>query len=211
MMEMLKGVGRWALGVGRRTVAAPAAAAGVTGDFFTYVGLLLRSPTFLLGCALIAAFWGVASVVEFDTYFMVLNFTIILVEVLVLFGYLPAFLACLLRWPPNERDQLIIGIWIAWSFDLVNRIWSLSWRFSGQPQWMLTSDFLTFMLFGRTIAAMLHVTAPTAVEGIVSKTSWLKLGLAFGLGVVATMAVIYLSIGGEINFRMFGALPLSLG
>jgi hypothetical protein len=190
----------WCIAVLRRLRLVPSAVRAVVRDWHAYGRLFVRSRTIHVAVVLVAAFWLVASFTQFQDLFLGVNLVIIAIEVLIMLAYLPAFLIAIVEtWPLTERDQLIMGIYVAWCFDFWQRVWSLIWRYSGDAQWMIVSDMLTFFLFGRMLGAVLHVTAPSSEAGRVPAASWARIGLAFVAGVVVALILIFFAIGGGLQ------------
>jgi len=173
----------------------PGAVAEAVGDLSVYAGMVLRSRNVHVAALLFGLFAVASVLVPFDSLYLTVTFVLVSVEVLLSLAYLPAFLMAIVSSPVRERDQLIMGIWVAWNFDLATRVWSLAYRYTDNSDWMLTTNTVTLLLFGRLLAAMLHVTAPDAIDGRVPASSWMKLGLAFLAGVVVATTLIYLTAG----------------
>jgi hypothetical protein len=60
---------------------------------------------------------------------------------------------------------------------VVNRTWSISWRYLGGPDWLLESDIVSYALWLSACAAVFHLAAPGAIGEMVPPRRWINLGI----------------------------------
>lgn len=195
MKRITAAVRSWTVNAAASLRDMPAATRAAIGSTPSYLLALIRSPNFHMAIGLIASFWIVAAFTDFWDLFLTSNFVIIPLEFLIFLLYLPGFLSGLIK-IESPGQALVMGIWINWTADLVQRLWGLVWRFSGQPHWMIVSDFITFILWMRAVGGIIHVTSPAVIEGRVPHSSWVTIALAFVAGLL-TMALMHILFGAE--------------
>lgn len=93
----------------------------------------------------------------------------------------PAWIALKAPWPPDHVGQLAMGIFTLWFSLAVQSFWYVLWRVSGQPLWMINNDLNTFTLYLFCIGAVLHVTAPGAISGVIPARNMVRIGAACGI------------------------------
>lgn len=110
--------------------------------------------------------------------------------VVVVTAYVPHAWAGLKAPQADRVQQISFGIALAFIGVIGTGLWSLLWRLAERPDWMVNSDVNAFFVFLNIAAAMLHVSAPGAISGIVPMKSRIALGLAFGAGACLTAALL---------------------
>ena len=146
---------------------------------------ILRSRTLWTALALFALYWIAAGLVPNGPLMEALHTIRIAICLVVVTAYAPVCLEALAQDRIGRVEQLSLGITIGWGATLCGGLWSLLWRLAGQPAWMVNSDLNGFFLWVAILGAVLHVTAPGAVDGIVPRRTWILTGLAFGGGALA--------------------------
>jgi len=177
----------------------PGDVARTVGSWSEYIGLVFKTKNIYIALAAMALLGLAAYWMDFDSLYLTITFILVLMEVLLIVVYLPAFLAALISSPLRNRDQLILGIWLAWTVDLITRVWAMTQRYTPSSEWMMTSDFLNFILFGRLLSVVLHITAPDAVDGRVSSGTWIKIAVGFILGVGVSYVLTALTFGVHLD------------
>ena len=93
---------------------------------------------------------------------------------------------------PTPVDYVAVGITLTSAGISLGGFWFLAWHLSGRPQWMVNSDPAAFILLLVIAGGCMCVTAPGAVDGAIPRKSWIRTGIAFGLGMFAgTLLAIY--------------------
>jgi hypothetical protein len=83
----------------------------------------------------------------------VLNAALVALAIGVCLAYGPPVIAVLVGKRKMDRaDWLGIGIFRSWSAVVVNRMWSIVWRYMGRPDWLLESDIVSYALWLRARA-----------------------------------------------------------
>lgn len=89
-----------------------------------------------------------------------------------------------LRTPdPARGDYLIVGIWVGFFATLCQAIYSMAFRLAGNPAWLLNSEVNAPYILLSVVAAVMHVSAPGAVDGVVPRRNRLAMGVGFGAAV----------------------------
>lgn len=91
---------------------------------------------------------------------------------------------------PKRTDFLIVGIWISFASHLSQCLYSIMYRLA-PTQWLLNSEVVSPIVLLGVVAAILHVSAPGAVDGTVPRRNRVALGSGIG---VATIFVALLLI-----------------
>jgi hypothetical protein len=105
----------------------------------------------------------------------------------VVISYLPDALRGSFARRPSGIQQLILGISCSWISFIGYGAWMLLFRLSGQPSWMLNTDAVNLFSWLAMYGAMLHITAPGAIDGIPRK-NMVRLGVAVAIGVFCIFA-----------------------
>lgn len=151
---------------------------------------ILRSRTLWTAAALFALYWVVAWAVPNGPLMEGLHAVRVAICLVVVVAYAPVCLEALAQDRIGRVEQLSLGITIGWGATLGGGLWSLLWRLAGQPAWMVNSDLNGFFLWVTILGAVLHVTAPGAVDGTVPRRTWIVTGLALGAGALAAAAIL---------------------
>lgn len=176
----------------RRLVHQPVAVAGGIGN---YLFLLFSSRNFYIGIALFTLFGVCVEFFDFEPPYLVVTFMLVMVEVLLIVIYIrPAMLAMITN-PIQGQDVLLLGIWLAWTVDFLTRVWAITQRYTQDSGWMQTSHLLTLLLFGKLIAAVLHITAPDAENTETKVKTRVLIAAAFVLGAFTATLLLYLAAG----------------
>ncbi|HEV2557976.1 MAG TPA: hypothetical protein VGU45_05060 [Microvirga sp.] len=154
------------------------------------MGLILRSRVFWSGFALLALFFVAAWLIPNNQLVENLRILQIAAGMVVVTAYLPYAFDGIKAGRPDRVQQLSMGIALGFMSVICAGLWSLIWRLSGQPRWMVSSDVNSFFVWMSILAATLHITAPGAIDGIVPKRNWIMLGLAFGAGFLCASLIL---------------------
>lgn len=172
-----------------RLLQAPRNVIEAAGGFGAYVSLVFRSRLFFTGIGLFALFGIAAFFTPFDPLYLIITFCLISVEFLLIMLYGPAVMLALIASPPKERDYLIIGIWLSWTVDFLTRIVAVTMRYTPESGWLQQNDLLSFLLFVRLNSAVMHITAPMAIDGRTKNSTWIQIGFAFFAGVIVATII----------------------
>lgn len=146
---------------------------------------ILRSGTLWAAALLFALYWPAAVLAPPGFLLEGLHAVRIAVCAVVVVAYAPVCLEALALGRIGRVEQLSLGITVGWGALLLQGLWSLLWRLAGRPAWMVDSDLDGFLVWVTILGAVLHVTAPGAVDGRVPRRTWIVTGLAFGAGLLA--------------------------
>ena len=103
----------------------------------------------------------------------------------VVYVYLPDAWAGLRAAVPRREDYLIVGIVFSFLSNALGSLVGLIGRMGGLPKWWLDNELIGPTLFLSVIAAVLHVSAPGAVDGQVPRRNRMAIGAAFGVAILA--------------------------
>lgn len=84
---------------------------------------------------------------------------------------------------PKRTDFLIVGIWISFASHMMQSLYSILYRLS-PSQWLLNSEIVSPIVLLGVVAAILHVSAPGAVDGTVPRRNRVALGVGVGAATV---------------------------
>ncbi len=120
------------------------------------------------------------------------NIVNLAVAVMVVIAYAPIVIDIF----TNERtlgrsDWLGLGVWLSWSSTILLRLYSIAWKWMGQPDWLTDSDILSYGLFVQFSAGVLHLAAPGALNARVPTRRWINIGIFVGVFVLVAMVLGY--------------------
>lgn len=149
---------------------------------------LATSRTLWVAIACIGSFWLVSAFLPFVTMMEFLNGVALAVAIAVTIAYAPVWVEALTQDRPDRVGQLTLGIGCTWGAFILSRMWSISWRGSGQPDWMENSPVVGFFVYMTILGGILHLTAPGAIDGDVPRRNWILIGITIGGGLVLGLA-----------------------
>jgi hypothetical protein len=91
---------------------------------------------------------------------------------------------------PDKFQMLTLGIVVSWGSVALSASWSVLWRLAGQPAWWVNSYANSFGLYLGLAAALLHITAPGAVDGRIPRKLMIRLGVIAAIVVSLACAVV---------------------
>ena len=167
------------------TVRVRRAATGIVRNRIVHV-LLIATALYWIAALTVVAIWG-------DAAKLVESSVVALMGVLavVIWRWAPVTFADLASGNTGGRAQLLLGLTSMAATMEAWLLWSLIWRWSGFPDWMIVSAWLGYLRFGSVAAAALMLTSTSAATSLVSNQSikWLVaaaviaaalLGFSFG-------------------------------
>lgn len=107
----------------------------------------------------------------------------------VLYVYGPDAWRALFSRHPKRSDFLVIGIFVSFLSHFGQSFYSILYRLAPST-WLFNSEFLAVVVQLSIVAAMLHVTAPGAVDGTVPRRNRIALGIGVGLATLAVGGVL---------------------
>ena len=124
-------------------------------------------------------FGAIALLTPATGFITVLNAALVALALGVCLAYGPPVIAALTsdKRPMDRADWLGIGIFCSWFAVVVNRTWSISWRYLGRPDWLLESDIVSYALWLSACAAVFHLAAPGAIGEMVPPRRWINIGI----------------------------------
>lgn len=158
----------------------------------TYLRRVLGGGRFWIFFVLPQAIFGVlAYATEAATLIPALNIAMVALAVGVCVAFAPSMVRFFAgRGPVDRGDALSLGIFTTWFATAFSGVWSLTWRWMGQPAWLANNDLVSYFRFIFVCGAVLHLVAPGAIEDRIPPTRWVKIGGAVALVVfVAFMAL----------------------
>ncbi|WP_262027555.1 hypothetical protein [Microvirga sp. Mcv34] len=151
---------------------------------------LIRNRIIWAATAAFGVYWILAAIIPNDEWLAFLRSLLLIVSLAVAIAYSRPVLFALAHHQYDRVIHLTLGITLGWIATLLSSLWGLIWRISGQPAWMLNNDIVGAFFWLQFLAAVLHLTAPGAVDGKVPTRSWLLVGvtIAGGLGMAIYLA-----------------------
>lgn len=92
---------------------------------------------------------------------------------------------------PARTDFLIVGIVLAWLSTDGQAILAVLFRLAGMPSWFVDSELYAPIRLLSVVAAVLHVSAPGAVDGLVPRRNRLAMGLGLGGAVLIVLVLLW--------------------
>lgn len=147
--------------------------------------------------------FGIIALLTPATAFItVLNAALVALSIGVCLAYGPPVAAVLIGTRRMDRaDWLGIGIFCSWFAVVVNRTWSIVWRYMGRPDWLLESDIVSYALWLSACAAVFHLAAPGAIGELVPPRRWINIGI-----LVALLMFLSLLLGYVFDALALGSL-----
>lgn len=90
---------------------------------------------------------------------------------------------------PKRSDFLVVGIWISFLSHFLQCLYSIIYRLS-PSEWLLYSEVVSPIVLLSVVAAVLHVSAPGAVDGIVPRRNKIALGVSVGFAAVVVVGLL---------------------
>ena len=122
--------------------------------------------------------------------FDIVNAMTVAVGTGVLVAYAPGIYRSFKQRQWNGSNYLVLGIFVAWLALTTRHLWNWLWRYLGQPQAMIDHPFVAFLVWLAFMGGTLHLAARGAIDGVIPKDAWIRLGIAVATGVVLAMLVI---------------------
>lgn len=107
----------------------------------------------------------------------------------VLYIYGPDAWRALTAPKPKRSDFLIVGIWVSFASHDAQSLYSILYRLA-PSQWLLNSEVVSPIVLLAVIGAILHISAPGAVDGTVPRRN--RMALGFGVGIATIMVAVLL-------------------
>ena len=92
---------------------------------------------------------------------------------------------------PKRTDFLIVGIVLAWISTDGQAILAVLFRLAGMPAWFVNSEIYAPIRLLSVVAAVLHVSAPGAVDGLVPRRNRIAMGIGLGGAVLLVLALLW--------------------
>lgn len=92
---------------------------------------------------------------------------------------------------PARTDFLIVGIVLAWLSTDGMAILAVLFRLAGMPAWFVNSEVYAPVRLLSVVAAVLHVSAPGAVDGLVPRKNRMAMGVGLGGAVLLALALLW--------------------
>lgn len=92
---------------------------------------------------------------------------------------------------PKRTDFLIVGIVLAWLSTDGQAVLAVMFRLAGMPQWFVNSEIYAPIRLLSVVAAVLHVSAPGAVDGTVPRRNRIAMGIGLGGAVLLVLVLLW--------------------
>lgn len=94
--------------------------------------------------------------------------------------------------PMTKVHWLVLGITTHWAGTDGQRMFSIAWRWLGQPMEMVNSYFIAYCLFASTAGAYFHLVASEALgEDRIPRKQWVRYGVLVAAAILTALAVGY--------------------
>ncbi|GEP11103.1 hypothetical protein [Methylobacterium gnaphalii] len=92
--------------------------------------------------------------------------------------------------PMLKVHWLVLGITTHWAGTDGQRVWSIAWRWVGQPMWMTDSRFIAYCLFLSTVGAYFHLAAGESIgEERIPRAKWVRYGALAAAGILIALVL----------------------
>ena len=123
---------------------------------------------------------------------VVLNLAKVALASMVCVAFAPGVLAMMSTDDALDKESwLILGIFLSWFGSTYQGVFSLAWRYLGQPAWLVNSDIVSYPLFLICIAAVIHVAVPAVIQGRLPTAKGIRIGVMVGLAVFIGLLAVY--------------------
>jgi len=92
---------------------------------------------------------------------------------------------------PKRTDFLIVGIVLAWLSTDGQAVLAVLFRLAGMPAWFVNSEIYAPIRLLSVVAAVLHVSAPGAVDGLVPRRNRIAMGVGLGGAVLLVLTLLW--------------------
>lgn len=148
------------------------------------------APHLWAALALWILFWPVALMLPISWLFDIVNALSVSMAIGVVTAYLPGVIDSIRRRGLSSGHYLVLGIVITWMATAVRNSWNWTWRWLGEPPWMINHIFVAFQVWVLFTAGILHMVAQDSIDGRIPRENWLKLGKWVFVGVFSAALVI---------------------
>lgn len=144
---------------------------------------------------LLIAYAGVYNAVPYRPLMLFLNSLAISIAVAVVVTFAPVWISTLLKRSSevDGTEWLSLGVGSTWTAEIVQRMWSITWRGLDQPHWMTATWITPFALVLTIAGGVMHVTSPGSMNGIVPRRNWIVLGVSTGAAVFLFLMTMWLT------------------
>ena len=140
------------------------------------------------------AFLVVSALTSSPALIAVLNLIVVALSVNVCIAFGPNVLDAIFgKRAIDKADLLSLGIFCSWFALVLRTVWSLVWRWFGQPLWLTNTAFSSYFIFIAACGAVFHLAAPGSVKESVPPLRWVKIGAWIALGVFVGLLLLYAS------------------
>ena len=158
------------------------------------LGRLVTSP-FILAVFVLPnlVFWSLTSFIPNTPEIAAFNLAVLGVSTAVIIAYGEAVVTTVIQGEKRDSsDYIAAGIVYGFAGLWTRSALSLTWRWLGQPAWLLNSDFINGILFLSMMAGLLHAVARGGLkDGRVPTQRWVRIGIICGAVVVVGMLVLH--------------------
>lgn len=156
----------------------------------------LRSNTTVLWMVLpFVMFWSISLFTPTALLIQVLNCILIAMAAGVAATYFPTVREGVRSGEMPRYTHLAVGIFFGWMALVMARSWSGISRVYPEWTWMKDSSFVAFYIFTSIMAAVFHISAPGAINGVIPTKNWIHIGIAVMIGVLIGIIATFLVTG----------------
>lgn len=136
--------------------------------------------------------WALAAILLRPVSFILVeNAVLISIGVGVSVAYAPYALDALRATFPSQAQLLALGIWLAWVAIAGERVYSLIGRALGKDIGFFNTSLHTGLIFLTAIGGACHLLAPEAVDGVIPRRAWVRMGIGACFSTLIICAVGY--------------------
>ncbi|MDY8108241.1 hypothetical protein U0C82_03640 [Fulvimarina sp. 2208YS6-2-32] len=147
-------------------------------------------------------YWSLAIFVPGRFLIEIVTMALIGMFAVVIYRWAPVSFADLAEGRSGGRPQLMVGIVSLALSSIGILLWTLVWRYTGYPDWMIVSPFLGFMRLWSVGGAFLMVMSPSTFVSVSLPNNWRWVVL-----VVAVIACVFGFIAGSMYGEGIPDLP----
>jgi hypothetical protein len=136
-------------------------------------------------------FAALAYFTEDRALILVLNIVQVAIAVSVVVAFTPEVFRILTsRTAMNRGSWMAYGIWMSWGSVIYRTVISLTWRFMGQPAWIVNSDLVSWGFFWGIVGAACHIIKPGELNERVPTRELIRIGLILGFAVAVGLTIV---------------------
>ena len=154
---------------------------------------LAKSPTVWIATFLWGGFWPIALAMDENNVFHLVNAVTVSIGIGICFAYFMGAIDSLRlhRSILQSGDYLVLGIVVTWFATAMRYLYNDYWRWMGQPDMLINSRVVAFLVWVLATGGILHLTVKGAIDGRIPTGTWIRIGWWVVLGLIVGFSLIH--------------------